>query len=214
VNGAIGDTPRRTDIDGTQNAPLTRTRRNSPVRDRNSLVSIVVAILGMTTACIAADADPSGDALERSFYPYATEKPVISALAPGTVLSKDNWQGGTDALPAELLQKVRSGALEVRIQETTDLPVSGPYVEATRKYASQTRLREDGSLDSYVAGRPFPVIDPSDPQAGTKMAWNDRYRDFGKGRRSLGHVSPARTIRPRDARNRILLRRRLWDAPG
>jgi hypothetical protein len=50
-------------------------RRDSPVRERKSLVSIVVAILGMTTACIAADADPSGDALERSFYPYATEKP-------------------------------------------------------------------------------------------------------------------------------------------
>jgi hypothetical protein len=82
-------------------------RRDSPVRERKSLVSIVVAILGMTTACIAVDADPSGDALERSFYPYATEKPVISALAPGSVLSKETTgRAALIALNAELMMRV------------------------------------------------------------------------------------------------------------
>src|SRR5262249_10906278 len=33
---------------------------------------------------------------------------------------------------------------------------------------------------NYVAGLPFPTIDPQDPQAGLKGAWNYRYRDRGE----------------------------------
>lgn len=32
-------------------------------------------------------------------------------------------------------------------------------------------------LGNYVAGRPFPLLDPQDPQAGLKAVWNLRYRD-------------------------------------
>ncbi len=31
-----------------------------------------------------------------------------------------------------------------------------------------------------MAGLPFPLIDPRDPRAGEKVAWNLRYQDEGE----------------------------------
>jgi hypothetical protein len=45
------------------------------------------------------------------------------------------------------------------------------------------RLGEDGDLEGYLAGVPFPqdVIDPQAPDAGAKWAWNLQYRYMGAG---------------------------------
>ena len=124
-------------------------------------------------------AELSPEEIQRAFYLYAQGKPTIPELPPGSVLSKDNWEQGKNVLPPELLDKVRAGEFEIRTQETTDLPVSEAYIEATRKHAGQVRLGEDGELEGYVAGQPFPVLDPADPHSGVKAAWNYRYRDSG-----------------------------------
>jgi hypothetical protein len=51
------------------------------------------------------------------------------------------------------------------------------YREATEKYSGQVRLGPGGLLlESYVAGMPFPNIDPNDPQAAVKIMWNFQYR--------------------------------------
>ena len=42
-----------------------------------------------------------------------------------------------------------------------------PYKDATEKYSSQVRLSHDNrALVGYVAGQPFPLIDPNDPHVG------------------------------------------------
>jgi len=69
-------------------------------------------------------AELSPEEIQRAFYPYAPGKPTIPELPPGSVLSKNNWEQGKDVLPPELLDKVKAGEFEIRIQETTDLPVS------------------------------------------------------------------------------------------
>ena len=46
----------------------------------------------------------------------------------------------------------------------------------TAKYAGQARIGRDDSLENYLLGRPFPHIDPDDPQAGIKHAWNMDYK--------------------------------------
>ena len=52
-----------------------------------------------------------------------------------------------------------------------------PYKEATEKYASQVRLTTDRrSLVGYVAGQPFPLLDPNDPDIATKIMWNYFFR--------------------------------------
>jgi len=160
------------------------------VRLRIGVVLVATAIVVSTGAGGVKASGASDNVLEKSFFPYGPDgamKPTIAELPPGSVLSKDNWQRATDVLPPELLEKVKSGELQIRTQETTNLPLTPAYIEATNRYASSVKLDADGGgLQGYVAGRPFPVIDSSDPQAGLKMAWNDRYRDFGNAAEAWG----------------------------
>lgn len=117
--------------------------------------------------------------IQQMFYPYATGKPSTPGLAPGTTVSKDSWESAKDYLPAEILDRIKAGEFAFSVQETTDLPVSEAYIEATRKYAEQVKIGADGELEGYETGLPFPVLDPADLQAGVKAAWNLRHRDFG-----------------------------------
>jgi hypothetical protein len=52
-----------------------------------------------------------------------------------------------------------------------------PYKDATEKYSAQVRLTDDHrSLIGYVAGQPFPLLDPNDPTVATKIVWNNVFR--------------------------------------
>ena len=82
-------------------------------------------------------------------------------------------------LPAQLLQYGLAGDFAVTVQPTTDMPLRAQYIAATEHYAPQVELGE-GELRNYVAGLPFPLIDPHDPRAGEKVAWNLRYQDEGE----------------------------------
>jgi Protein of unknown function (DUF1329) len=149
---------------------------------RIPIVPIVVAVFAASASTLAAGADVTND-VEGSFSPYK-EATGIGELPP--VFSKGNWQRAEGLLPVELLDKIKSGDLEIRIQETTDLPPSAAYIEATRRNADQVRLGQDGNLVGYIAGRPFPRIDPADPQAGLKLAWNARYRETADSAQAWG----------------------------
>jgi hypothetical protein len=46
----------------------------------------------------------------------------------------------------------------------------------TAQYGGQARIGRDGSLENYTLGQPFPEIDPEDPLAGVKHAWNMDYK--------------------------------------
>lgn len=53
------------------------------------------------------------------------------------------------------------------------------YVAATEQYSQQVRLSADGShLEGYLAGQPFPKVDPADPAAAIKIMWNYYYRPY------------------------------------
>ena len=51
-----------------------------------------------------------------------------------------------------------------------------PYKAATEKYSSQVQLTREGRLGNYVAGQPFPLLDPNDPQVATKIMWNFSFK--------------------------------------
>lgn len=140
---------------------------------------ILASLLVCSQPAAADQAEIDEDAIRQAFYPYAIEKPALGDLQPGTTVSADSWQAAQNYLPPEILDKVKAGELAFDIQETTDLPVSEEYIDATRRYAGQVRLGDDGELHGYVAGQPFPVLDSADPQAGVKAAWNVRHRDLG-----------------------------------
>jgi len=75
------------------------------------------------------------------------------------------------------------------VQETTDFPLREEYVSATIEHFGQVQMGEDGELKNYTKGLPFPLLDPADPQAGVKAAWNYRYRDMGDSLQTQGALN-------------------------
>lgn len=138
---------------------------------------VLFILLGMWRQ--TSQAELSDAVMQRTFHLYANGKPTAVGLAPGTTISQESWEAAKDYLPLEIIDRVKAGEFSFSVQETTDLPVSKVYIEATRRHAEQVKIGADGELEDYVAGLPFPVLDPSDPQAGLKAAWNVRHRDFG-----------------------------------
>lgn len=57
------------------------------------------------------------------------------------------------------------------------------FQEASEAFSGQSTLTEDGGLEGYTAGLPFPpeTIAPDDPQAGAKWGWNVAHRYTGGG---------------------------------
>ncbi len=109
--------------------------------------------------------------------------PAFSAFAqvkPGEVIGKNDADRVKELISPGLDWLLRRGMdMKIIAHEKTEDPPA--YRAATEKYSAQVKLRPDGSLDesTYVAGRPFPIIDPNDPQAATKIMYNfERTRYF------------------------------------
>jgi hypothetical protein len=64
----------------------------------------------------------------------------------------------------------------ITIGETKKVEWPQAYKEATEKYSPQVKLSKDGlTVENYVAGQPFPSLDPNDPQFAIKIMWNYEY---------------------------------------
>jgi hypothetical protein len=105
------------------------------------------------------------------------------------VINAGNAHIAAAMLPPEVLTVVRAGDLDITVQPTTDVPVREEYIAATLAHAGQVSLGPDGRIQGYIAGLPFPLIDPADPQAGRKVGWNLRYRDRADSLQSWGVTS-------------------------
>ncbi len=62
-------------------------------------------------------------------------------------------------------------------------PIPGFFRDATEKYAGRASIDSRGNLKGYVAGLPFAPaqIDPEDPDAAVRWAWNLEHRYRGGG---------------------------------
>lgn len=123
---------------------------------------------------------------------------VLGLVAPGAVradeaaeadkpwtLDQNNWQQAQDLLPEQVLNRVKKGDYSYRV-----VPVdpdkfrqnySPKFWEASAANEGKYELDEKtcglkdkttGKMPSFYFGYPFPKIDPADPQAACKMAWN------------------------------------------
>ena len=110
---------------------------------------------------------------------------LTSALAaaqvqPGETITKKDAARVKDLVSPGVLWLVERGMdLKIIAHQSTEDPPA--YKAATEKYSAQVKLRPDGVLDesTYVAGRPFPLVDANDPQAATKIMYNfERTRAF------------------------------------
>jgi hypothetical protein len=106
-------------------------------------------------------------------------------LKPGDVIGPHNWPRVQGMVGENLLNRIKGG-YTFKIKESRPRREPKEYLAATEKYAGKVTLGSRGELINYVAGRPFPNISLSDPQAGLKLAWSfvrrwvgDDYKEGG-----------------------------------
>lgn len=94
---------------------------------------------------------------------------------PGDLIWPANAQTVKDLVSPGVYYLIQRG-MRMKIAPPTTIQLPPPYMEATEKYSGQVRLTPDRrSLEGYVAGRPFPLLDVNDPDIAIKLAWNKHY---------------------------------------
>jgi hypothetical protein len=101
--------------------------------------------------------------------------PARAAVKPGDVITKDNAFKVVELMSPGNYILVREG-MQLRIVPSDKLEWPPPFKTATEKYSPQVQLLPNGTLKGYLAGLPFPLLDPNDPQMATKVMWNFSYR--------------------------------------
>jgi len=98
-----------------------------------------------------------------------------ASVKPGDTITPENAALVADLVSPGNFYLVRQG-MRMKIAPTERLEWPPPYKAATEKYAPQVSLNEKGELQNYVAGQPFPLLDPNDPQVAVKAMWNFTFR--------------------------------------
>ncbi len=98
-------------------------------------------------------------------------------LAPGVVIDRNNAGRFERFLGAGMLYAVRHG-LSLRIAPARRIEWPAAYQQATEHYAAQVTLDGNDAIRNYAAGLPFANIDPNDPKAGVKIAYDWRWGPF------------------------------------
>jgi len=100
----------------------------------------------------------------------------LAEVKPGDFIGPDNAEKVKSLVSPGVYPRILHG-MTMKIEPTERIEWPPPYKEATEKYSPQVRLTPDGrSLQGYVAGEPFPMIDANDPTAGAKVMWNEVFR--------------------------------------
>jgi hypothetical protein len=97
-------------------------------------------------------------------------------VSPGDKITDANMDKLKDLISPGMEWCIKRG-WPITITETKRIEWPKAYKEATEKYSSQAKLSPDGlDVKNYVAGMPFPQIDPKDPQVAYKIMWNYSYQ--------------------------------------
>lgn len=115
-------------------------------------------------------------------------------LKPGDTIGPNNWQKIQDMVGPNFLNRVKRG-YTFQIKESKKFKPPREYVEATEKYSGGVKLASNGYLENYVLGLPFAKLDPNDPQAGEKLAWNFYWRWLGDNYKTGGATKTGQIIR-------------------
>jgi hypothetical protein len=115
-------------------------------------------------------------------------------LKPGDTIGPQNWQRVQGMVGENVLNRIKQG-YTFQIKEHKVYKPLKEYVEATDKYSSKVKLGPNGELLNYVAGQPFPKLDPNDAQVAQKLAWNFFWRWLGDDYKTGGATKEGKIIR-------------------
>ncbi len=107
------------------------------------------------------------------------------AIGQPWILDSNNWKEAEGLLPAVVLERVKAGDYWFAVQPIDPERFKQNYSQAfwTASEANAGKYDVDaatcglkdistGKMPDFYFGYPFPAVDPNDPQAGCKMAWN------------------------------------------
>jgi hypothetical protein len=98
-----------------------------------------------------------------------------ASVKPGDSITPENASVVADLLSPGNYELVKQG-MRINVVPTERLEWPPPYKTATEKYAPQVRLNDQDELQNYVAGQPFPLLEPNDPHIAAKVMWNFSFR--------------------------------------
>jgi len=102
--------------------------------------------------------------------------PASAQVRPGDFITPQNAYKVKDLVSPGVFIHVKDG-MTMKIVPSSRIDWPPPYKDATEKYSQQVRLSSDHrSVVGYVAGQPFPLIDPNDPYVADKIVWNNVFR--------------------------------------
>jgi Protein of unknown function (DUF1329) len=140
--------------------------------------AVLLAALLTTGGTVRADQpyDPST---------YTSMAEPTDSIPIGTRITIQNWQnyqkfmslGLRSLMSQKYFWKVPADAV-LEVAPTVKIGLPRKYREDTEKYHNQTKLIQKGegyTIGGYVAGTPFPDIDPKDPLAGVKLIYDNYY---------------------------------------
>jgi len=100
---------------------------------------------------------------------------VRADVAVGDKITEANIDKVKDLISPGLEWCIKRG-WPITIVEPKKVEWPKAYKDATEKYSGQVKLSADGLMvQNYVAGLPFPNLDPKDPQIAFKIMWNYDY---------------------------------------
>ncbi|MGD9603772.1 MAG: DUF1329 domain-containing protein [Gammaproteobacteria bacterium] len=104
--------------------------------------------------------------------------------APGSVVTQADLESVRALIAPGYYDYVNFPGVALEIEATTDIQPHTSYLEATAQHGNSAKLRAEGGMEGYVAGRPFDPAqfdDVSPAEAGMMIAWNHvhRWQYFG-----------------------------------
>src|SRR2546430_12324181 len=100
-------------------------------------------------------------------------------------LDASSWERGKDLVPEPVLRRVKSGEYWFRVVPADAARCHDNYGRPSGEAAAANEDKYDldsgtcglrdkatGKVPDFYFGYPFPKIDPKDPDAGCKIAWN------------------------------------------
>ena len=153
----------------------------------------MLAALGLFAASAAAEIPDEGDCPSSGGRSgeSTSEDATPTLLREGSALEYSDLLALRELIPAEVWSHRNAFFSAGMLMEIGPChrryPLPAHFAAATKRFAAQVWLDDDGNLMGYVAGTPFPpeAIAVDDPAAGTKWAWNLEYRNREAGPR--GH---------------------------
>ena len=146
-----------------------------PILICGALVALTLSLVSTTQVHSQGQGLPTREDIQQWI---AMNLDTLPQFKEGDVLRQADLEKLRPFLPPRYIDEFDFPEVEFHVAPTGHYPPHPDYLAATEQYANQTRLAGDGALENYIAGRPFAqaLVNPDDPTAGIKAAWNFNYR--------------------------------------